>query len=370
MLYYKVMNKLSFILLIIPFYLASASELDITLSEVTDNLSEPWGMSFIDDQKLLITEKTGAIIRVDMKTGAKYEIEHDLNFYYYGQGGLLDILYHDGYVYVSYSEDRENGYSSTSVARGVYDEKRISFKNIFQAEPPINSGYHFGSRLVVKDGYLYATVGERGEGMIAQDVSNHPGSIIRINLDGSIPEDNPKFTSNPDWLPEVYQIGVRNPQGMAVSPFTNKIYISNHGAKGGDFFGEVKFAENYGWKHIGWGGTNYIGTKIGDGSAWKPGFTKPLWTWTPSIAVSNIVIYDGGAFPQWKGDVLVTSLKFKTLYKLKFENDIVREQEVIFEDRIGRIRDLEVNSKGELFLIDSSGSASLWELKHNGGIYE
>ena len=206
--------------------------------------------------------------------------------------------------------------------------------------------------------------------MIAQDVSNHPGSIIRINLDGSIPEDNPKFTSNPDWLPEVYQIGVRNPQGMAVSPFTNKIYISNHGAKGGDFFGEVKFGENYGWKHIGWGGTNYIGTKIGDGSAWKPGFTKPLWTWTPSIAVSNIVIYDGGAFPQWKGDVLVTSLKFKTLYKLKFENDIVREQEVIFEDRIGRIRDLEVNSKGELFLIDSSGSASLWELKHNGGIYE
>ena len=115
------MRKLTFILLIIPFYLASASELDITLSEVTDNLSEPWGMSFIDDEKLLITEKTGAIIRIDMKTGTKYEIEHDLNFYYYGQGGLLDILYHDGYVYVSYSEDRENGYSSTSVARGVYD---------------------------------------------------------------------------------------------------------------------------------------------------------------------------------------------------------------------------------------------------------
>ena len=358
------------LLVIISSISVTSADYPIKLNVITTNLSEPWGMSFINDDTLLITEKTGSIIRIDMRTGNKSEIEHDLDFYYYGQGGLLDILYHEGYVYVSYSEDRENGKSSTSVARGVYDEERISFKNIFQAEPPINSGYHFGSRLVVKDGYLYATVGERGEGMIAQDISNHPGSIIRINLDGSIPKDNPKFTSNPEWLPEVYQIGVRNPQGMAVSPITNKIYISNHGAKGGDFFGEVKYAENYGWKLIGWGGTNYIGTKIGDGSAWKPGFTKPLWTWTPSIAVSNIIIYDGEEFPAWKGDVLVTSLKFKTLYKLNFENDIVSAQEVIFEDRIGRIRDLEVNSKGELFLIDSSGSASLWQLKDNGGNYE
>ena len=358
------------LLVIISSISVTSADYPIKLNVITTNLSEPWGMSFINDDTLLITEKTGSIIRIDMRTGNKSEIEHDLDFYYYGQGGLLDILYHEGYVYVSYSEDRENGKSSTSVARGVYDEERISFKNIFQAEPPINSGYHFGSRLVVKDGYLYATVGERGEGMIAQDISNHPGSIIRINLDGSIPKDNPKFTGNPEWLPEVYQIGVRNPQGMAVSPITNKIYISNHGAKGGDFFGEVKYAENYGWKLIGWGGTNYIGTKIGDGSAWKPGFTKPLWTWTPSIAVSNIIIYDGEEFPAWRGDVLVTSLKFKTLYKLNFENDIVSAQEVIFEDRIGRIRDLEVNSKGELFLIDSSGNASLWQLKDNGGNYE
>ena len=156
---------------------------------------------------------------------------------------------------------------------------------------------------------------------------------------------------------------------MAVSPITNKIYISNHGAKGGDFFGEVKYAENYGWKLIGWEEPTTLEQKL----RWKcleTRFYKPLWTWTPSIAVSNIIIYDGEEFPAWKGDVLVTSLKFKTLYKLNFENDIVSAQEVIFEDRIGRIRDLEVNSKGELFLIDSSGSASLWQLKDNGGNYE
>ena len=332
------------------------------LQKIASGLSEPWGMSFIDDQTLLVTEKTGDIVRIDMNNGNKYIIEHNLDFYYYGQGGLLDILYKDGYVYVSYSEDRENGYSSTSIARGLYNENKIDFQNIFQAEPPINSGYHFGSRIVIKDKYLYASVGERGKGMIAQDITNHPGSIIRINLDGSIPEDNPKFIDKPTWLPEVYQIGVRNPQGMYLSPFDKKVYISNHGAKGGDFLGEVKFGENYGWKIIGWGGKNYIGTKIGNGNAWEPGFTKPMWTWTPSIAVSNIAIYKGDNFSEWNGDILVTSLKFRTLYRLEFENDYVIKQHIVFEDDIGRIRDIEINNKGEIFLINSSGSASLWQL--------
>ena len=111
------------------------------------------------------------------------------------------------------------------------------------------------------------------------------------------------------------------------------------------------------------GGTNYSGTKIGDGSAWKPGFTKPLWTWTPSIAVGNILIYDGKAFPEWKGDVLVTSLKFKTLYKLKFDGNEVQSQDVVFKNRIGRIRDIDINSKGEIFLINSNSNASLWKLE-------
>ena len=340
-----------------------ASESSYSVIEISSNLNEPWGMTFIDHKSLLITEKTGSIINVNSVTGDKFEIEHDLDFYYYGQGGLLDILYHDEYVYVSYSEDRGDGKSSTSIARGLYNDRKINFQNIFRAEPPIDSGYHFGSRIVIKDNYLYATVGERGKGMIAQDVTNHPGSIIRIHLNGSKPKDNPKFIDKPDWLPEVYQIGVRNPQGMFLSPIDKKIYISNHGARGGDFFGEVKKGENYGWKIIGWGGKNYIGTKIGDGSKWKPGFTKPLWTWVPSIAPSNILIYSGNKFPEWNGDVLVTSLKSKTLFRLDFENGVVKNQYIVFEDLIGRIRDIEINNNGEVFLIDSGSSASLWQLK-------
>ena len=333
------------------------------LLPIVKGLDEPWGMTFIDDQNILVTEKSGSLILIDINSRKKSEIVHNLDFYYYGQGGLLDVLYKDDYVYVAYSEDKENGQSSTSIAKGRYNAKEISFENIFTAEPPISSGYHFGSRIVIKDNYLYASIGERGKGMIAQDISNHPGSIIRIHLDGSIPKDNPKYVNRPDWLPEVYQIGVRNPQGMYLSPLDNKVYISNHGAKGGDFIGEVRFGENYGWKIIGWGGTNYSGTKIGDGSAWKPGFTKPLWTWTPSIAVSNILIYAGEAFPEWMGNVLVTSLKYRSLYRLEFEKGKIVNEYLVFEDKIGRIRDIDANSKGELFLINAEGNASLWKLE-------
>ena len=357
------MSRILLLFFIIFFTGPIYPEENIKLLEISKNLNEPWGMTFIDDNNLLVTEKTGEIIRININTGEKFSIDHELDFFYFGQGGLLDILYKDNYVYVTYSEDRDHGKSSTSIARGLYNEDKIIFKNIFRAEPPISSGYHFGSRLVIKNDHLFASIGERGEGMIAQDITNHPGSIIRIHLDGAIPKDNPKFINQPKWLPEVYQIGIRNPQGMYLSPFDQKVYISNHGAKGGDFFGEVKFGENYGWKIIGWGGTNYIGTSIGDGSPWKPGFTKPLWTWTPSIAVCNILIYNGERYPEWKGDVLVTSLKYKTLYRLNFENNEVKSQHVVFEDRIGRLRDIEANSKGEIFLINANSNASLWKLE-------
>ena len=152
----------------------------------------------------------------------------------------MDVIYKDNIVWVSYTENRGNWKSSTSIAKGKFNKNLINFKNIFQAEPPIDSPYHFGSRLAIKDNYLFASIGERGKGMIAQDPSKHPGSIIRIHLDGSYPKDNPKFLDKKDWLPEIYQIGVRNPQGLTLSSFDGKIYASNHGARGGDWFGEVK----------------------------------------------------------------------------------------------------------------------------------
>ena len=277
-----------------------------------------------------------------------------------GQGGLLDVLYHEEEIYISYSEYRgQRGATSTSVAKGNFDRQNIRFKNIFRAEPPIDSGYHFGSRLVIKGNHIYITAGERGQGMIAQDSTKHPGSIIRINLDGSIPKDNPKFKGKKDWLPEIYQIGVRNPQGMALSPFDNKIYMTNHGARGGDWFGTANYGENYGWKILGWGGTNYSGSKIGP--KWKPGFTKAIKYWVPSIAVSAVIIYKGEAFNKWNGDALITSLKDQSLRRIKFKDNEFISEETIFKGKIGRIRDIKIHKEtGELYMLSDKGE--LWRM--------
>ena len=325
------------------------------------NLDKPWGSSFINKDELIITEKNGKIKIVNINSGEVSEVDHNLNFLKVGQGGLLDILHKDNFLWISYSEDRGDWKTSTSIAKAKLDKKELNFKNIFQAEPPINSGYHFGSRLAIKDNYLFASAGERGQGMIAQDPTKHPGSIIRIHLDGSIPKDNPKFEGKTDWLPEIYQIGVRNPQGLTVSDYDGKIYLSNHGARGGDWFGEAKKGENYGWKILGWGGKNYSGTKIGP--KWKPGFTKAIQYWVPSIATSAITIYEGNEFKDWNGHALITSLKDESLRKLIFNDLSNVKEDLIFKNKVGRIRDIQVHpSNGKIFFLSEDG---LWLMEKN-----
>ena len=349
------MKKIVLIFIVFFIQTLNLKSEDFKLNQLISGLNSPWSLSFKDQKEILITEKSGQIIIANLIDNKIKKINHNLNILEDGQGGLLEILFHNGIIFVSYSEDRGNGKSSTSVAVADFDYDNLKFTNIFRAEPPINSGYHFGSRLVIKDNFLFITAGERGKGMIAQNPTNHPGSIIRIHLDGRIPQDNPKFNGKDNWLPELYQIGVRNPQGMDISPYDNKIYITNHGAKGGDWFGEVKYGENYGWKILGWGGTNYTGTKIGP--KWKKGFTKAIKYWVPSIAVSSMVIYKGKTFKEWNGDALITSLRDQSLRKIKFKDNKFLDEEIIFKDKIGRIRDIEIQENtGEIFLITDQGS--------------
>ena len=351
------MKKLFIFIFLFTFTNLQSSE--IKFEKIFDDLNKPWSLSFISKENVIITEKTGKLLTLNLKDKNINEIRHNLSLISLGQGGLLDVLYRDNTIYISYSENRGNWETSTSVAKGIFDKEKIVFKNIFRAEPPIDSGYHFGSRLVISGKHLYVTVGERGQGMIAQDVTKHPGSIIRINLDGSIPKDNPKFKGKKDWLSEIFQIGVRNPQGMALSPFNDKIYLTNHGAKGGDWFGTANFGENYGWKILGWGGTNYSGTKIGP--KWKPGYTKAIKYWVPSIAVSAMTIYKGTTFNDWNGDALITSLKDQSLRKIKFKDNKFLNEEIIFKGNIGRIRDIKIQKDtGDLYMLSDNGE--LWRM--------
>ena len=183
--------KLKIIFIILLFTNIALAE-DFKFNKIT-KLDKPWGSTFINNDQILVTEKGGKIKLINIKKKDIKIIDHNLNFLEYGQGGLLDIIYKDKVVWISYTENRGNWKTSTSIAKGLFNEEKINFANIFQAHPPIDSGYHFGSRLAIKDNYLFASAGERGKGMIAQDASKHPGSIIRIHLDGSIPKDNPKF---------------------------------------------------------------------------------------------------------------------------------------------------------------------------------
>ena len=349
-------------LIILFFLFTSLSQAEeFKLKKIISFKSAPWGSTFLNKDEMLITEKEGRIFHINLINKELTEIKHNLKILVRGQGGLLDIICKNNIVWISYSEDRGNNKASTSIAKGDFNREKIEFKNIFQAEPPSSSGYHFGSRLAIKDNYLFASAGERGAGMIAQDPTKHPGSIIRIHLDGSIPKDNPKFKGKEKWLPEIYQIGVRNPQGLTLSPFDQKIYMSNHGAKGGDWFGEAKFGENYGWKILGWGGTNYSGSKIGP--KWKPGFTKAKKYWVPSIAVSAITIYKGNEFKEWNGHALITSLKDKSLRKLVFKDIDTVKEDIVFKDKIGRIRDIQVHpTNGKIYFLSSY---ELWLMEKN-----
>jgi aldose sugar dehydrogenase len=353
--------KKYFLLVIFFLLFTSKSHSNNYLFTKIIQLDEPWGSTFINNNEIIITEKGGKIKIVNIFLKEVSEIKHNLNFLEVGQGGLLDIIHQNNTLWISYSENRGDSKTSTSIAKAKLNKKELDFKNIFQANPPIDSGYHFGSRLAIKGDYLFASAGERGQGMIAQDPTKHPGSIIRIYVDGGIPKDNPKFKGKPNWLPEIYQIGIRNPQGLTLSPFDGKIYMSNHGAKGGDWFGEAKKAENYGWKILGWGGKNYSGIPIGP--KWKPGFTKAIQYWVPSIATSAITIYKGNEFKEWKGHALITSLKDKSLRKLIFKNSSAIKEEIIFKDEIGRIRDIQVHpNNGKIYFLAGD---SLWLMEKN-----
>ena len=353
------MKKLIFIIVICIF---STKIQAYKLQKFNLSLNYPWGMTWIDSTKLLITEKkTAQIILFDTANNTSKIISHQIPVAAWGQGGLLDIISENDNIWVTCSIIKNKLLTTAVFKSTLQNDSLVNSELIFEATPYINNAKHFGSRMTIKDDYLYISVGERGKGMIAQDSSNTIGSIVRIHKDGSIPKDNP-YVDNSDWSKEIFQIGVRNPQGMDLDPLTNDIFISNHGPKGGDFIGKVIKGTNYGWKKVGWGGTNYSGTKIGDGNAWEPGLLPPDHIWVPSIGVGGIKFYTGNLFPEFKNALLIGSLKFQYLSYLPRKDNGFGEEKLIFKNKIGRVRDIEVNSKGEIFLIADENNTTLYKL--------
>ena len=348
-----------------PTVLSSATH-SIRTHTVTAGLEHPWSMAFLPDGRLLVTERPGRL-RI-IKDGAllAQAVAGLPPIEARGQGGLLDIALHphfaeNGWVYFSYTA-RGTGGVGTEVFRARLDGDRlIDGRVIFRMLPKLEGGRHFGSRLLFdRAGFLYITLGDRGEQDRAQRLEQHAGKIIRLKDDGSLPADNP-LTGQAGARPEIFSLGHRNVQGAALHPASGHIWTHEHGPQGGDEINIVHPGINYGWPVITYGVEYVIGTKIGEGSE-KPGMAQPLYKWVPSIAPSGMAFYTGEAFPQWKGNLFVGSLKFGMLVRLSLDGERVVGEERLLTG-IGRVRDVRQGPDGFIYLLTDAPDGKLLRLE-------
>ena len=323
-----------------------------------DGFDIPWGMVFLPNQNLIVSDRNGSLWLVDYKEKSKTKISGVPNVRYKGQGGLLDVEIHpefinNNYIYIGFTDylNSKKNRTFTSIIRARL--KNISLtdqKIIYKADDTFydNSTIHYGTRIVFDDkGFLYFSIGDRGKRNQAQLLDYPNGKIHRLNADGSIPSDNPFFENN-NAIKSIWTYGNRNPQGLAIYPSSSILFETEHGPRGGDELNILSSGKNYGWPEITYG-KNYSGTTITKYTH-KEGMEQPVIHWTPSIAVCGIDFYDGELFNNWKNNLLVSSLKFERLYRLEIDDDDkVIDQEIIYEAG-SRIRDVQTGPEGFIYI--------------------
>ncbi|WP_246702621.1 PQQ-dependent sugar dehydrogenase [Starkeya sp. ORNL1] len=344
---------------------SSAGNLEV--ETVASGLENPWGLAFLPDGRMLVTERPGRLRIISRSGTVSAPVANVPPVFANGQGGLLDIALAPDFadsrmVYFSYAEPRE-GAAGTSVARGKLMEEAGNawldgVQVIFRQQPASGGSNHFGSRLVfARDGSLFITLGDRYSlREKAQDLSTHIGKIVRIWPDGTVPDDNPFAKANGP-RPEIWSYGHRNVQGAALDPVTGRLWTVEHGARGGDELNHPEAGRNYGWPVITYG-RDYTGLAIGEGTA-KPGMEQPVKYWDPSISPSSLAFYTGELFPAWKGDLFVGALSGSRLVRLRLDGDKQRvtEEEDLLEDLGERIRDVVPGPDGALWLLTDDPGA-------------
>jgi len=336
----------------------SSSAGELAVETVARGLENPWGLAFLPDGRMLVTERPGRLRLVGADGRLSSPIAGVPNVAARGQGGLLDVVLDPGFaqnrtIYLSFSEPRPGG-NGTSVARARLNERGTALegmKVIFQQMPSINSNLHFGSRLVFdRTGAIFVTVGDRySQRDQAQNPGNHLGKVMRISPEGGAPADNPKIAG---WQLEIWSIGHRNVQGAALHPETGQLWTVEHGARGGDEVNTPKAGRNYGWPVITYG-IDYSGAKIGEGTA-KEGMEQPLFYWDPSIAPSGAAFYTGPVWPAWKNSLFVGALAGQMLVRLSTQGESVTGEERLLADLGERIRDVRQGPDGFLYLLSDA----------------
>ncbi len=333
----------------------------VQVTQVVRGLDTPWAIGILPDGSFVVTERDGELLYV--AGGEAKRIKGLPKVVANGQGGLLDVTIARDFnqtreLFLTFSKSQRGGAgTAVAVARLSENGERLTnLRVIFEASPGGSGGRHFGSRVVeANDGTLFVTIGDRGDRPAAQDRTNHMGTVIRINRDGSVPSDNP-FVGNPGVRPEIWSFGHRNPQGANLDQ-QGRLWVSEHGAKGGDEVNLIRPGANYGWPVISYG-VHYSGQKIGEGTS-KQGMQQPEHYWDPSIAPSGLMVYSGKLWPEWKENLFVGSLKFD--YIARLAGDPLREAEQIEGPETERVRDIAEAPDGSIWFI-SVGQGAVYRM--------
>lgn len=328
----------------------------------------PWGMSFLNKHKLLITQKQGKIFLFNLKTSKLTNIKNPINSTLYGQGGLLDVqvspsYIKDKWIYFTYSK-KINGFFETALSRAKIENNTLILKEeLFVSKTLSSNSVHFGSRIAFdENNNIYFSIGDRGNRQSAQDLSNHGGSIIRLKLDGKVPKDNP-FVTKEKHLKEIYSYGHRNPQGLFYDKEKKILFSIEHGPRGGDEINIIKKGKNYGWPVISHGKEYWADISIGQGT-YKKGMEDAIKVYTPSIAPSSLLVYSGKVFKNYKGNLFAGSLKLRHLNKIVLHKNLkVKSEQRLLKNLNERIRNIVESPEGFLYISTDSGNIYKISLK-------
>lgn len=332
---------------------------EVSVETVAKGLDHPWALEFLPDGRMLVTERPGRMRIVGQDGRVSDPVEGVPEVFDEGQGGLLDIalapdFQSSGTIFFAYAEPRNDG-NGTAIARAQLVEgngapRLENVQVIFRQQPSFRRNVHFGSRIVIApDGTLFVTLGERFQMKHAQDLSRHWGKVVRINPDGSVPQDNP-FVGRENARPEIWSYGHRNPQAAALHPETGELWIVDHGPRGGDEVNIVRKGLNYGWPVINYG-EHYTGEQIPEK---REGMEQPLYYWDPSIAPSGMAFYTADRAPQWQGSLFVGALAGRHLARLVLDGEEVTAEEQLLTDLNERIRDVKQGPDGAIYVATDS----------------